>query len=217
MSRLLIACLLAAGMTGFADDTPGRVRAYLLKNGVIDYSPQDVVYSVVNGEMKLVGWGIKSVVRPTQADLDAITDVSTGYAPREEIVKDGVTGHYRLRTPAEKKADKEAKVPVATKKLFNRYIRLCHDALVLAEDPRASVLPSVVLSLPELYAVLESADSKNAEKESANSKGDEKAYADFKNAEKKLSKLSRQLTPVLAQLVGIPGWETDIFESDAGE
>lgn len=190
-------CLALAGSTLFAGDDPGKVRTYLLNRGVTNYSPNDVVFSVENGEMKLVGWGIKSVSRPTKEELAAITDVDVGYAAKEDVVSDLVTGMPRIKTAAEKQAVVEAMVPVELKKLYSRYIRICHDVLVIAGDPRASQLPRVTLSLSDLYAVMEAADSKNAEKQ--------------------LNKVSRQLIPVLIQLSADPKWEASIFESNAGE
>ena len=208
MSRLLIACLLAAGMVGFADDTPMRVRAYILNSGVREYAASDVVYSFVDGKHKIVGWSVPGVAKPTAEDLAAVENPSLGHLPDEELVKDG--GKYRAKTSAEKNAAVEAKVPTAVKKLYNRYIRICHEVLVIAGDPRASQLPHVALSLADLHDVMEAADSKM---EAAGSKNADEA----KNAEKQLNKVSRQLIPVLIQLSKDPNWEASIFESDVGE
>jgi len=182
-------------MVGFADDTPMRVRAYILNSGVREYAATDVVYSFVDGKHKIVGWSVPGVAKPTAEDLAAVENPSLGHLPDEELVKDG--GKYRAKTSAEKNAAAEAKVPTAVKKLYNRYIRICHEVLVIAGDPRASQLPYVALSLADLHDVMEAADSKNAEKQ--------------------LNKVSRQLIPVLIQLSKDPNWEASIFESDVGE
>jgi len=189
MKALLILMVLVG--TAVAD-TPlwMRARKYALDAGA---SPQaSLQFGIQIGKTdQIIDWKVPGIPAPTPEQLAAVKDPEIGGLPNGELVNEG--GTIRARTQAEKdaaaaraKEERAASKPAARQKLENRYLRICNDVLKLAGDVRADATPRALLTVAELYDVLEKADTKNVEKE--------------------LNKVSRQLMLVLFQLQSDTNW-----------
>jgi len=198
MRRFVFFLLSVLATASFADNLGARARKYAMDAGA---SPKEATkFSVLVGadnSETLIDWAVPGVPVPTPAQLAAVDDLVAGALPAEELIKDPGTGKYRGRSQAEKDAAAIAAIPTSTKKLFNRYIRICNEVLVVLADPRAGT--NVLLTEAELYSLLDAADGKNEDK--------------------KLAKVTRQLALTLSQLnKADPEWPRKLrYDAAVGE
>lgn len=196
----VLALLICSAVACFAEAPLWlRARKYALDNGAT-YGTASRFTCKAD---KLTDWDVPGVKEPTASQLAAVIEPDVAVLPVEQTIKDN--DRVRAKTAPEVAAEKlagHAARPIATRKLENRYIRICDDVLAIAGDARAGA--HAALTVAELYAVMESADTKNA---------------DTKNADKALAKATRQLVITLTQLnQADPSWQAALaYDATAGE
>lgn len=200
MYRFALLVLLMASSAFGQASLEARARKYALDAGA---TPGQAGRFTVRAD-GLHDWEVPGVPAPTPAQLAAVESPEIGSYGSDAILKDPLTGKYRLRTETDRsnevaaaKAAFQAAKSLTRRKLENRYIRICNDVLVILADPRVG--SNALIPVADLSALLD--------------------LADTKNQDKALAKATRQLVVTLNQLDRLdPNWFANLqYDPGAGE